>query len=117
MAQFCIYHNPRCSKSRETLALLESRGEPAIVIQYLQTPPDVATLKALVAMLGFTSVRQLMRHKDELYQSLALDDAALTEEQLYQILSNNPALIERPIVVKEGKARIGRPPQSVLEIL
>ena len=117
MAQFCIYHNPRCSKSRETLALLESRGEPAIVIQYLQTPPDVATLKALVTMLGFTSVRQLMRHKDELYQSLALDDAALTEEQLYQILSNNPALLERPIVVKEGKARIGRPPQSVLEIL
>lgn len=117
MVQCCIYHNPRCSKSRETLALLEARGEPAIVIQYLQTPPDVATLKELVAMLGFTSVRQLMRSKDELYKSLALDDATLSEEQLYQILSNQPALIERPIVVKEGRARLGRPPQDVLEIL
>ena len=117
MSQICIYHNPRCSKSRETLALLEARGEPAIVVQYLQTPPDVATLKELVSMLGFDSVRQLMRNKEALYKELALDDAGLSEEQLYQILANNPSLIERPIVVKEGQARIGRPPERVLEIL
>jgi arsenate reductase (glutaredoxin) len=117
MSQICIYHNPRCSKSRETLALLEARGEPAIVVQYLQTPPDVATLKELVRMLGFSSVRQLMRSKEVLYKELALDDATLSEEQLYQILANNPSLIERPIVVNEGQARIGRPPESVLEIL
>ncbi len=113
----CIYHNPRCSKSRETLFLLESRHLQPEVVCYLETPPDVATLKQLVRQLGFTSVRQLMRSKEELYRSLELDNPALDEEALYRLLAEHPLLLERPIVVKDGQARIGRPPEQVLEIL
>ena len=113
----CIYHNPRCSKSRETLALLESRHLQPEVVRYLETPPDVATLKQLVRQLGLTSVRQLMRSKEELYRSLELDNPALDEEALYRLLAEHPLLLERPIVVKDGQARIGRPPEQVLEIL
>ena len=78
----CIYHNPRCSKSRETLALLETRQLSPDVVRYLETPPDVTTLKSLVTQLGFTSVRQLMRTKEELYKTLGLDDPTLDEEGL-----------------------------------
>ena len=113
----CIYHNPRCSKSRETLALLETRQFSPDVVRYLETPPDVTTLKSLVTQLGFTSVRQLMRTKEERYKTLGLDDPTLDEEGLYRQLAENPSLLERPIVVKDGKARIGRPPEQVLEIL
>ena len=113
----CIYHNPRCSKSRETLALLESRHLQPEVIRYLETPPDVATLQQLVRQLGLTTVRQLMRSKEELYRSLELDNPALDEEALYRLLAEHPLLLERPIVVKDGQARIGRPPEQVLEIL
>ena len=113
----CIYHNPRCSKSRETLALLESRHLQPEVVRYLETPPDVATLQQLVRQLGLTSVRQLMRSKEELYRSLELDNPALDEETLYRLLAEHPLLLERPIVVKDGQARIGRPPEQVLEIL
>ena len=113
----CIYHNPRCSKSRETLALLESHQLQPEVIRYLETPPDVATLQQLVRQLGLTSVRQLMRSKEELYRSLELDNPALDEEALYRLLAEHPLLLERPIVVKDGQARIGRPPEQVLEIL
>lgn len=112
-----IYHNPRCSKSRETLGLLEARGLTPEVIRYLETPPDVAALKTLVTQLNFSSVRQLMRHKDELYQSLELDNPSLAEEELYRVLAEHPALMERPIVVHGDQARLGRPPEQVLEIL
>ena len=112
-----IYHNPRCSKSRETLALLEARQLSPDVIRYLETPPDVPTLKSLVSQLGFTSVRELMRTKEELYKTLGLDDPSLDEESLYRQLVENPSLLERPIVIKDGQARIGRPPEQVLEIL
>ncbi len=112
-----IYHNPRCSKSRETLALLEARGLTPDVVRYLETPPDVTTLKTLIAQLGFNSVRQLMRRKDDLYQSLELDNSALDEEELYRLLAEHPALMERPIVVHGEQARLGRPPEQVLEIL
>ncbi|MBJ3815105.1 arsenate reductase (glutaredoxin) [Shimwellia pseudoproteus] len=112
-----IYHNPRCSKSRETLALLQQHGVTPEVVLYLETPPDKTTLKALLKMLGMHSARELMRHKEDLYRELQLADAALSEEQLLDAMVAHPKLIERPIVVHHGKARIGRPPEQVLEIL
>ncbi|WP_260513679.1 arsenate reductase (glutaredoxin) [Serratia fonticola] len=117
MKNVTIYHNPRCSKSRETLALLEQHGVEPQVVLYLDTPPSVAELKKLLQELGFTSARELMRKKEDLYKKLDLADETLSEEQLLQAMVSNPKLIERPIVVKGGKARIGRPPEQVLEIL
>lgn len=115
--QVTIYHNPRCSKSRETLALLQEQGIEPQIIQYLDTPPDAATLKTLLKELGFSSARQLMRHKEDIYKELNLADESLTEDQLIDAMVNHPKLIERPIVVKGKKARIGRPPEQILEIL
>lgn len=112
-----IYHNPRCSKSRETLTLLQEQGTEPQIIQYLDTPPDAATLKTLLKDLGFSSARQLMRHKEDIYKELNLADESLTEDQLIDAMVNHPKLIERPIVVKGKKARIGRPPEQILEIL
>jgi len=112
-----IYHNPRCSKSRETLTLLQEQGIEPQIIQYLDTPPDSATLKTLLKDLGFSSARQLMRHKEDIYKELNLADESLTEDQLIDAMVNHPKLIERPIVVKGKKARIGRPPEQILEIL
>ena len=112
-----IYHNPRCSKSRETLTLLQEQGIEPQIIQYLDTPPDAATLKTLLKDLGFSSARQLMRHKEAIYKELNLADESLTEDQLIDAMVNHPKLIERPIVVKGKKARIGRPPEQILEIL
>ncbi|CNB48739.1 putative arsenate reductase [Yersinia frederiksenii] len=117
MNEVTIYHNPRCSKSRETLALLEQQGIKPQVVLYLDTPPSVATLKTLLQQLDFSDARQLMRTKEDLYQTLNLADKALTQDQLLQAMSDNPKLIERPIVVYQDKARIGRPPEQVLEIL
>ena len=112
-----IYHNPRCSKSRETLSLLKDNGiEPSVVL-YLETPPDAATLRNLLKMLGMTSARELMRQKEDLYKALNLSDSQLSEEALIQAMIDNPKLIERPIVVSNGQARIGRPPEQVLEIV
>lgn len=112
-----IYHNPRCSKSRETLALLKAQGlEPQIVL-YLETPPDVATLKTLIGQLGFTSARQLMRRKEAEYKAAGLDDPTLSEDALLAAMMAQPKLIERPIVVAGGQARLGRPPEQVLAIL
>lgn len=112
-----IYHNPRCSKSRETLALLQEHHVTPNVVLYLDTPPDAATLAQLIRQLGFNSARELMRTKEEIYQQLGLSDTTLTETQLIQAMIDNPKLIERPIVVAHGQARIGRPPEQVLEIL
>lgn len=112
-----IYHNPRCSKSRETLALLKENGVEPEVVLYLETPPDAAMVQKLLKMLGMSSARELMRSKEDLYKELQLGDSALTEAQLVQALVDNPKLLERPIVVSHGKARIGRPPEQVLEIL
>jgi arsenate reductase len=112
-----IYHNPRCSKSRETLALLKDNGVEPDVVLYLDTPPDAATLKSLLNMLGMTSARGLMRQKEDLYKELNLADSALSENALIEAMIAHPKLIERPIVVKNGQARIGRPPEQVLEII
>ncbi len=112
-----IYHNPRCSKSRDTLSLLKSNGIEPNVVLYLDTPPDAATLTSLLHMLGMSSARELMRTKDDLYQQLNLADSTLSEQALIQAMVDNPKLMERPIVVANGQARIGRPPEQVLEIV
>ncbi|WP_036769691.1 arsenate reductase (glutaredoxin) [Photorhabdus australis] len=117
MQQVTIYHNPRCSKSRETLALIEERGIKPQVIFYLETPPTVAQLSALLEQLGFNDARQLMRTKEDLYKELNLDDEQLAQSDLLKIMAANPKLIERPIVVCGNKARLGRPPEQVKEIL
>lgn len=109
-----IYHNPRCSKSRDTLSLLKSNGIEPEVVLYLETPPDAQTIRQL---LNMGSARDLMRQKEDLYKSLNLNDTSLTEDRLIQAMVDNPKLIERPIVVANGKARIGRPPEDVLEIV
>ncbi|MDO6404954.1 arsenate reductase (glutaredoxin) [Pantoea phytobeneficialis] len=112
-----IYHNPRCSKSRETLALLQQQGVQPEVVLYLETPPDAQTLKALLKKLGMTSARELMRRKEDQYKSLGLAEPGLSEDQLIQALVEHPKLIERPIVINGEQARLGRPPEAVLEII
>ena len=112
-----IYHNPRCSKSRDTLSLLKANGIDPEVVLYLETPPDAATLHQLLKMLGMASARDLMRQKEDLYKSLDLANPQLSEDALIQAMVDNPKLIERPIVVSHGEARIGRPPEQVLEIV
>ncbi|HFW6378000.1 TPA: arsenate reductase (glutaredoxin) [Klebsiella aerogenes] len=112
-----IYHNPRSSKSRDTLSLLKANGIDPEVVLYLETPPDAATLRQLLKMLNMSSARELMRQKEDLYKSLNLADPQLSEEALIQAMVENPKLIERPIVVSHGQARIGRPPEQVLEIV
>lgn len=114
--QVTIYHNPACSKSRETLELLRGRvGEPEVV-EYLQTPPDAGCLGQLLDMLGMEA-QQLLRTKEEEYTRLGLSDKLHDREALIQAMVEHPVLIERPIVVSGRKARLGRPPEDVLEIL
>ncbi|MBR9908884.1 MAG: arsenate reductase (glutaredoxin) [Gammaproteobacteria bacterium] len=111
-----IYHNPRCSKSRQTLNLLQENGiEPNIVL-YLETPPDTKTLQDLLAKLGI-SARQLLRKGEQAYKDNELGNAELSEAQLIAAMVANPKLIERPIVVKGNKAVLGRPPENVLELV
>ncbi|OON39013.1 arsenate reductase (glutaredoxin) [Izhakiella australiensis] len=117
MSQVTIYHNPRCSKSRETLALLEAEGVKPQVVLYLTTPPDAATLQTLLRQLGFSEARQLMRSGESLYQELNLANPALSEATLLQAMADNPKLIERPIVIANDRAKLGRPPQQVLSLL
>jgi arsenate reductase len=111
-----IYHNPRCSKSRQTLQLLQDRGQSPKVVEYLKTPPDKATLKRILKLLGLEP-RQLMRTKEPEYKAQGLDDPTLSPDQLIDAMLATPKLIERPIVIKDGKAALGRPPEKVLEIL
>ena len=111
-----IYHNPRCSKSRQTLALLRERGIEPVVVEYLQNPPDRSHLRAILKRLGMAP-RDLMRHGEEAYRATGLGDASLTEEELLSAMIEHPVLIERPIVVAGDKAAIGRPPEAVLKIL
>jgi|SaaInlStandDraft_7_1057024.scaffolds.fasta_scaffold44883_2 arsenate reductase (glutaredoxin) len=109
-----IYHNPRCSKSRETLQILRDHGGEPQIIEYLTSPPDAAALKNILSMLGMAP-RELLRKKEA--AEVGLDDVSLSNEHLITQMVANPAVIERPIVVCNGKAKIGRPPESVLEIL
>jgi len=118
MTDITIYHNPRCSKSRATLALLENNkaANTIVVINYLETPPSMQTLQQIIALLGFGSARQLMRTTEAQYKALALKDES-REAVLLKAMVENPQLIERPIVLANGKAVIGRPPESALDIL
>jgi len=111
-----IYHNPRCSKSRQTLQLLRDRGIEPKIIEYLNTPPDTATLDGYLSKLGLEP-RELMRRKEAPYKALNLADESLSRAALIRAMVENPILIERPIVVSDGKVALGRPPESVLEIL
>ena len=116
MSEPTLYHNPRCSKSRQTLALLEERGLKPRIIRYLETPPDAEALSGLLNLLGLEP-RQLMRPKEAPYQTLDLANPALSRAELIDAMIANPILIERPIVVANGKAAVGRPPENVLDIL
>ncbi|MDT8310968.1 MAG: arsenate reductase (glutaredoxin) [Methylophaga sp.] len=116
MSQTRIYHNPRCSKSRQTLAILSEHNENIEIIDYLKQPPSPAELAELVKQLAITP-RQLLRKNEAEYKALGLNNADLTDARLLELMSQNPKLIERPIVVKNGKARLGRPPESVTGIL
>ncbi len=116
MSKVIIYHNPRCSHSRQTLALLESLGYQPKVIEYLQTPPSVTELKQILKMLGMKP-RDLMRQKESEYKSLGLDDHNLSESALLQTLHEHPILIERPIVIIDKQACIARPAETLMEII
>jgi arsenate reductase len=111
-----IYHNPRCSKSRETLKLIEARGIEPNIVEYLKAPPSSAELKAILKKLGLKP-QDIIRKGEPLYAELGLKDRKLDDDALIALLVKHPILIERPIVVAGGKAALGRPPESVLKIL
>ncbi|TDY01610.1 arsenate reductase (glutaredoxin) [Thiohalophilus thiocyanatoxydans] len=111
-----LYHNPRCSKSRQTLELLQQHGHQPEVVEYLQTPPERATLERILDLLGLEP-RDLMRRKEPEYRENNLDDQSLGRDALIDAMLRHPKLIERPILLANGKAAIGRPPKNVLEIL
>jgi arsenate reductase len=115
MSQIQIWHNPRCSKSRNALALLEEKGIEAEVIKYLDTPLTKKELKTLLKMLDMTP-RELMRTKEEIYRELNLKEEQ-DDEKLIEAMVAHPRLIERPIVIKDGKAAIGRPIENVEALL
>lgn len=110
-----IWHNPRCSKSRQTLALLEEQGITPEVTLYLQDAPSEADLRDAAAKLGKSAV-EMMRVKEELFKDLGLSKGD-SEATLFKAMAENPKLIERPIVFHDGKAAMGRPPEAVLDIL
>ena len=116
MTDLTLYHNPRCSKSRGALQLLEAHGFTPTVVRYLETPLDAAQLKALLGKLGI-SARQLLRTGEDEYKTLNLADASLSEAQLIAAIAEHPKLMERPILETADTAIIGRPPENVLEIL
>ncbi|AAN55887.2 arsenate reductase (glutaredoxin) [Shewanella oneidensis MR-1] len=116
MTKVTIYHNPRCSKSRETLALLEQQGCDITVVEYLENPPSAAEIHEILAKLQL-SARELIRTKEDEYQALGLSDPTLSEETLIKAMVNTPKLIERPIVLANQQAAIGRPLENVLNIL
>lgn len=111
-----ILHNPRCSKSRETLALLEAQGLQPQIINYLKTPPSAAEIDTMLDKLGMEP-RELMRKNEAAYAQLGLDNPELTRAQLIEAMVTQPILIQRPIVLANGKAAIGRPPEAVLAIV
>ena len=111
-----IYHNPRCSKSRQTLKLLQDQGIEPRIVEYLRTPPDAETIRHLITLLGIAP-RDLLRRKEAPYKALGLNDPQKSDEEIIAAMVENPVLIERPIVVKGDRAALGRPPEQVLEIL
>jgi arsenate reductase len=116
MTDLTLYHNPRCSKSRGALELLEARGLTPNIVRYLETPLNAAQIKALLGKLGI-SARQLLRTGEDEYKMLQLADESLSEAQLIDAIAQHPKLMERPILEVGDKAVIGRPPENVLELL
>jgi arsenate reductase len=111
-----IFHNPRCSKSREALALLQARGHQPLIIEYLKTAPTEGELRTLLQQLGL-SARELLRSGEDEYQALGLADASLTDADLLQAIAAHPQLLQRPIVVRGGRAVIARPPELLQQLL
>lgn len=116
MTDLTLYHNPRCSKSRGALELLEARGLQPQVVRYLETPPSAIELRSLLGKLGI-GARGLLRTGEDEYKALNLGDSALSDDQLIDAMVTHPKLIERPILIVGDKAVIGRPPEKVLELL
>lgn len=116
MTRATIWHNPRCSKSREALALLETRGVTVTQRLYLEDPPDADTLRSVLKKLGM-SARELLRRKEDAYKALGLADESLSEDELIDAMVENPKLIERPVVLVGKRAALGRPPEDVLRLL
>jgi len=110
-----IYHNPRCSKSRQTLALLQENGHEPQIVEYLKDLPSQKDVKNILKMLGMTSARELMRKGEQVYKDLGLKSVE-DEAALIKAMVENPKLIERPIVIKGDKAALGRPPETVLSL-
>lgn len=116
MSPITIYHNPACGTSRNVLGLIRNSGEEPVVIEYLKTPPDRATLQALIAAMGIP-LREAIRQKGTPYAELCLDDPALSDDALLDAMLQHPILINRPIVVTPLGTRLCRPSETVLEIL
>mgnify|MGYP001223796014 FL=1 len=116
MNDFIIYHNPRCSKSRQTLEILNEKDVDTEIVLYLENPPSPEEVASILQKLGLSS-RDIIRKGEEEYKLLNIKDQSLTENELIAFMSENPKLIERPIVVKDDKAIIGRPPENVLSLL
>ncbi|WP_309497883.1 arsenate reductase (glutaredoxin) [Sulfurovum sp.] len=115
MSKVTIWHNPRCSKSRNAATLLEEKGVDAEVVKYLDTPPSKEKIQDVLKMLGI-SARELMRTKEAIYKELDLKNED-DEDKLIEAMAQNPKLIERPVVIKDGKAAIGRPLENIVAIL
>ena len=111
-----IYHNPRCSKSRQTLQLLQDNGIEPVIIEYLNTPPSKSELKSILNSLGMKP-RELMRKNEAVYKENKLGDERLSDDELMDAMIEHPILIERPIVLANNKVVLGRPPENVLEII
>lgn len=111
-----IYHNPRCSKSRQTLEILNAQNVDLEIIEYLKASPDTETLKQILSYLNIPA-RELLRKGEVAYKEAGLEDTSLSEDDVIAAMVKHPILIERPVVVNNGKAAIGRPPESVLDIL
>ena len=116
MTDITIYHNPQCTKSRATLTLINTPNNNVTVIEYLKMAPTKSQLLHITSLLGYSSAHQLIRHKEDIYKVLALSENS-DEDTLLDAMCTNPILIERPIVLANNQARIGRPPESVLEII
>ncbi len=111
-----IYHNPRCSKSRQTLQILRSQSDDIAVIEYLEMPPTYTQMRTILALLQM-SPRDLMRQNEPPYRDCRLDRPELSDDHLIEQMIEHPILIERPIVLANGKAVVGRPPECVMDIL
>jgi len=111
-----IYHNPRCSKSRQTLEILNKKKLDIDIIEYLKSPLECSEISSLLKKLGYTA-RDLLRRGEDIYKNKKLSDKSLSDEFLIDMMSKNPILIERPIVVSNDRAVVGRPPEKVLEII